>query len=71
VTHPDIYSELITAKKRRMMTDALPHLLLYLAGIHSKDYHAEYNILSPDYDERRPRIIKGTVDYDKVIENKK
>jgi heptose-I-phosphate ethanolaminephosphotransferase len=71
VTHPDIYSELITAKKRRMMTDALPHLLLYLAGIHSKDYHAEYNILSPDYDERRPRIIKGTVDYDKVTENKK
>lgn len=71
VKHPDIYGELISAKRRRMMTDALPHLLLYLAGIQSKDYHAEYNILSPDYNERRPRIIKATVDYDKVTENEK
>lgn len=67
VEHPDIYRAIIEAKDRRMMTDALPHLLLYLAGISSKDYHAEYNILSPEYDEMRPRIIKGTTDYDEVI----
>jgi len=67
VEHPDIYRAIIKAKDRRMMTDALPHLLLYLAGISSKDYHAEYNILSPEYDEMRPRIIKGTTDYDEVI----
>lgn len=48
------------------MTDALPHLLLYLAGIHSRDYHDRYNVISDQYDERRPRILKGTTDYDKL-----
>lgn len=64
--HPDIYKEIIGAKNRRFMTDALPHMLLYLAGIHAKDYHAEYNILSPQYNEMRPRILKNTTDYDKL-----
>ena len=68
VTHPDIFSQVIEAKNRRLMTDALPHLLLYLAGISSKDYHEEYNILSPVYDERRPRIMKSTTDYDQLME---
>jgi len=68
VKHPDIFSEVIEAKDRRLMTDALPHLLLYLAGISTKDYHAEYNVLSPDYDEKRPRVIKAKVDYDKLME---
>ena len=48
------------------MTDALPHLLLYLAGIHAPDYNAKYNLISPEYDEMRPRILKGTTDYDKL-----
>ena len=65
--HPEIFHEIISAKKRRFMTDALPHMLLYLAGIHTKDYHAEYNILSPQYNENRPRILKNTTDYDKLI----
>ena len=65
--HPDIYKEIIGAKNRRFMTDALPHMLLYLAGIHTKDYHAEYNILSPQYNEMRPRILKNTTDYDKLL----
>ena len=64
--HPDLYKEIIGAKNRRFMTDALPHMLLYLAGIHTKDYHAEYNILSPQYNEMRPRILKNTTDYDKL-----
>ena len=64
--HPDIYKEIIGAKNRRFMTDALPHMLLYLAGIHTKDYHAEYNILSPQYNEMRPRILENTTDYDKL-----
>lgn len=64
--HPDIYKEIIGAKNRRFMTDALPHMLLYLAGIHTKDYHAEYNILSPQCNEMRPRILKNTTDYDKL-----
>ena len=69
--HPDIFQQIIRARHRRFMTDALPHLLLYLAGIHTKDYHAEYNVLSPDYDEKRPRLLKNTTDYDQLAKHGK
>ena len=48
------------------MTDALPHLLLYLAGIETPTYKEEYNILSPKYNEMRPLILKNSADYDKL-----
>lgn len=64
--HRDIYRQIRAAKDRRYMTDALPHLLLYLAGIETPTYNAKYNILSPDYDEMRPRILKGSADYDQL-----
>lgn len=64
--HPDIYRAIVGAKDRRMMTDVLPHTLVYLAGIAAPDYHAEYDILSPAYQEMRPRILKATTDYDKL-----
>lgn len=58
------YSELDT--QRRAMTDALPHLLYHLAGIHTPWYHARYDLLSPHYDAHRPRIIRGERDYDRL-----
>ena len=74
-SRPEIFKEIVQARKRRFMTDELPDMLLYLAGISSKDYHEEYNILSSKYDEMRPRILKATTDYDKLrdayIKNKK
>lgn len=66
VKHPEIYQAIVQARKRKFMTDALPHLLVYLAGIYTPSYHATYNVISPDYDENRPRILKGTTDYDKL-----
>lgn len=66
VSHPDVFKAIKDAKDKRFMTDALPHMMVWLAGIHSKDYHAQYNLLSPDYDEMRPRILKNSVDYDKL-----
>ena len=66
VRHPQVFRQVVAARNRRFMTDALPHLLLYLAGIHAPDYHDEYNLISPDYDEARPRILKGVADYDKL-----
>ena len=61
---PELFRAIVQARKRRLMTDALPHMLLYLAGISAKDYHAKYNVLSDEYDEARPRLLKGTADYD-------
>ena len=71
VRHPEIYKQIVEARNRRYMTDALPHLLLYLAGIYAPDYHDEFNILSPRYNENRPRLLKGTTDYDKLDAKKK
>lgn len=64
--HAEIFEQIVRAKDRRFMTDALPHMLLYLAGISSPHYVEKYNILSPEYDEQRPRILKGKTDYDKL-----
>ncbi|MDT3386233.1 MAG: phosphoethanolamine transferase [Bacteroidota bacterium] len=68
VKHPEVFKMIKDAKDKRFMTDALPHLMVWLAGIHTKDYRAKFNILSPDYDELRPRILKNSVDYDKLRE---
>ncbi len=68
VQHPDLFNNIVLVKDKRYMTDALPHLLLYLAGISTPYYRNDLNILSPDYNEKRPRIIKNTADYDKLME---
>lgn len=67
--HPQLFQEITDAKDRCFMTDALPHMLLYLAGIQTKYYHPEYNILSPQYNEHRPRLLKNRVDYDALRMN--
>ena len=64
--HPDIYRQVLDARNRRFMTDALPHLLLYLGGIKAKSYREENNLISPKYNENRPRMLKGITDYDKL-----
>ena len=64
--HPYGWKAIQAAKDRPMMTDCLAHLLLYLGGIYTKDYRDTYNVISPDYDEQRPRILKGTTDYNKL-----
>jgi heptose-I-phosphate ethanolaminephosphotransferase len=48
------------------MTDVLPHLLLYLGGISTPLYRDELNVISPNYDTKRPRILKGGTDYNQL-----
>jgi len=64
--HPEVYRQIVQAKDRKWMTDALPHLLLYLAGISTPSYQEENNVLSSEYRENRPRLLKGTTDYDQL-----
>ena len=61
--HPYGWLAIQNAKNRPMMTDALPHLLMYLGGISTPLYREELNVISPEYDEKRPRILKNEVDY--------
>ncbi|MBQ2534710.1 MAG: sulfatase-like hydrolase/transferase, partial [Prevotella sp.] len=64
--HPEVFRAIKRAKGKKYMTDATSHLLLGLAGIHSKYYRPEYDLLSPQYNADRKRIIKNTVDYDTI-----
>jgi heptose-I-phosphate ethanolaminephosphotransferase len=64
--HPYGWLAIQNAKGRPMMIDALPHLLLYFGGISTPLYRPELNIITPEYDVNRPRILKGAVDYNKL-----
>lgn len=69
--HPDIWQAVRKYRKRPYMTDAVPYLLLYLAGIECPQYRDELNILSDKYNEKRPRILKRQVDYNELMEKEK
>lgn len=62
--HPDVFRAVKQAKGKRFMTDATSHLLMGLAGMHTKYYRPDLDLLSPEYNAQRKRIIKNTVDYD-------
>ncbi|MGN1262406.1 MAG: sulfatase-like hydrolase/transferase, partial [Prevotella sp.] len=62
-THPDIVGEVERASRLPFMTDRMPHMLLYLAGISCPGYRRELNPLSPYYDAGRARTLKNTTDY--------
>ena len=64
--HPYGWKAISDARHRPMMTDRLAHLLLYLGGIYCKDYRAEHNVISPEYDAKRPRLLKGSTDYNQL-----
>ena len=61
--HPYGWMAIQAAKNRPLMTDVLPHLLLYLGGVSTPLYREELNVISPKYDLKRPRILKGETDY--------
>ena len=65
--HPYGWQAIQDAKDRPLMTDRLAHLLLYLGGIYTKHYREDLNVISPQYDEKRPRILKGVTDYNELI----
>lgn len=65
--HPELWAEIKAAANRPYMTDALPHLLMYLAGINCQYYRPDLNILSPQYNAKRKRMLKHQADYDEVM----
>ena len=64
--NPEVYKEIRQARDRKFMTDGLSHMLLYLGGISTPEYREDCNLLSPNYNENRPRILKNTTDYNKL-----
>lgn len=65
-THPYGWQAIKTYRTRPYMIDLLPHTLLFLGGIHTPFYRKDYDVLNADYNSRRPRLLKGTTDYNKL-----
>lgn len=65
--HPELMRSIEAAADRPFMTDDLPQLLLYLGGIACPHYDERRVPLSPLYDARRPRLLKGICDYDTLM----
>lgn len=70
-THPYGWEAVKRYCHRPYMTDLLPHTLMFLGGIHTKDYRKEYDVLSSAYNEKRPRLLKNSVDYNGLRPNEK
>ena len=70
-SHPDIWRQVRASRKRPYMTDALPYMLMYLAGIECPQYRDELNVLDDKYNAKRPRILKHQADYDELMRKEK
>lgn len=62
----EIVERIASSVNRPFMTDDLPQLLLYLAGIHSKWTIPSNCLISEKYDSSRPRIMYGKADYNEL-----
>ena len=65
--HPDLLDEIQAAQHKPFIATMLPFALFHLAGIGHADYKPSLDILSPDFDESYPRIIREDVYYDELI----
>ncbi len=69
-TRPELMERLKAAKQRPFSIDDVSHLLLNLAGVQTKYYNPERDLLSPQF-KARPRPVKGTkVTYDQIMNKK-
>lgn len=66
-THSEILKLISDSRSKPFMTDDLPHLLLYLAGISCDSYNERRNIISPNFNTKRKRMINGKCDYDETL----
>lgn len=69
--HPDVIRQIRKARKKPFMTDDISHMLLYLAGIHCKEYSESRNLLSPNYNSARRRMLRNKYDCDSLLSIKK
>lgn len=65
--HPELWASIVRAADKRGMTDTLPQILYHLAGIHTKWYYPEMDMLNDAYRNDRKRIIRNEKGYDGVM----
>ena len=67
-SHQEIFNQINESGSKPFMTDDLPHLMLYLAGISCEYYNETRNVLSPNFNTKRKRMLNGKCDYDELIQ---
>lgn len=66
--HPDVIRNIRHSIHKPFMTDDLCHMLFWLGGIECKYYEESRNLLSPNFNSSRKRILKNRFDYDRLME---
>lgn len=65
--HPDIVKAVMEAQGRPFYTPDIHNVLFHLSGIRHSDYVEKHDILSPQYDATRQRVIRDAVDYNTLM----
>lgn len=63
--HPEVVKAVKDAANKPFMIDAISHTLMGLAGIKSKYYKPQYDLLNAEYDSKRERLMQHAVDFNK------
>lgn len=69
VMHEEITRQVQDCLEKPFISSDISHILLYLGGIQCADYEERKNILSPQYDIHRKRILRNQVDYDELMKS--
>lgn len=64
--HKDFFDNICKAANLPFMTDAIPHMIIHLAGVKTNTYNPERDILSPQFDSKRPRLLRKETDYNSL-----
>ena len=64
--HKDFFDNICKAAILPFMTDAIPHMIIHLAGVKTNTYNPERDILSPQFDSKRPRLLRKETDYNSL-----
>lgn len=67
--HPELAAAIRAAADRPFSTDDLPHLLLGISRLGTRYYDPRRDLLSPEFNHKRPRPVKGTCNYDDIIKD--
>lgn len=65
--YPDVVKRIHESVHKPILTDNIPHFLFEVAGIDTKYYCPELSFINDKYNESKPRMIFGNLDYDKQI----
>ncbi|MCR4942087.1 MAG: phosphoethanolamine transferase, partial [Campylobacter sp.] len=63
---PKIWQDIKNAKDKAFMTDDLIHTIAGIIGVSPKHYDEKRNVLSPNFNENRKRILGKNLDYDSL-----